>query len=107
MAYNLIVTDRADELIDYRVAYILNKLMNPTAAKHLLDGINEIYIRLVENPYQFSDSKDAYLRSRGYKEAHISDMQYKIIFRVDENKNYVYVVGLFHDLEDYGSKVID
>ena len=96
MAYNLIVTDRADELIDYRVAYILNKLMNPTAAKHLLYGINEIYI-----------SKDAYLRSRGYKEAHISDMQYKIIFRVDENKNYVYVVGLFHDLEDYGSKVID
>ena len=34
-------------------------------------------------------------------------MQYKIIFRVDENKNYVYVVGLFHDLEDYESKVID
>lgn len=105
MAYNLIITDRADELIDSRVFYVINKLKNTQAAGHLLDGISEVYDRLEENPYQFPDSKDDYLRRRGYKEALISDMQYKIVFRIEEST--VYVVGLFHDLEDYPSKVIE
>ena len=105
MAYNLIITDRADELIDSRVFYIINKLKNIQAAGHLLDGISEVYDCLEENPYQFSESKDDYLRRRGYREALISDMQYKIIFRIEEST--VYVVGLFHDLEDYPSKVME
>ena len=105
MAYNLVITDRADELIDARVFYIINKLKNTQAAGHLLDGISEVYDRLEENPYHFPDSKDDYLRRRGYKEALISDMQYKIVFRIEEST--VYVVGLFHDLEDYPSKVME
>ena len=103
MIYNLVITDRADELIDASVSYIVNKLKNPQAAVHLLDGISEIYDRLEENPYQFGDAKDDYLKNRGYKEALVSDMQYKIVFRIDDNT--VYVVGLFHDLEDYPTKV--
>lgn len=39
MAYNLIITDRADELIDERVNYLLNKFKSPQAATHLLDRI--------------------------------------------------------------------
>lgn len=99
MAYNLIITDRADELIDERVSYLLTKFKNPQAATHLLDGISEIYNRMEENPYQFSNSKDSYLLQRGYKEAYVSDMDYKMVFRIDGND--VYVVGLFHDLENY------
>ncbi|MBQ9199193.1 MAG: type II toxin-antitoxin system RelE/ParE family toxin [Lachnospiraceae bacterium] len=105
MTYNLIITDRADELIDDCVYYIINKLKNPKAAKHLLDGISKLYDRLEDNPYQFKDSKDDYLRKKGYKEALVLDMQYKIIFRIEENN--VYIVGLFHDLEDYFSKVTE
>ena len=105
MAYNLVITDRADELIDSCVFYIINKLKNSQAAGHLLDGISVLYDRLEENPYQFPDSKDDYLRRHGYKEALISDMQYKIVFRIEEST--VYVVGLFHDLEDYSSKVME
>lgn len=103
MAYNLIITDRADELMDASVFYVINKLKNSQAAEHLLDGISDVYDRLEDNPYQFMDSKDDYLKRMGYKEALILDMKYKIIFRI-ENKT-VYVVGLFHDLEDYPSKV--
>ncbi len=89
-------------LVLYRSHY---ELKNTQAAGHLLDEISEVYDRLEENPHQFSDSKDDYLRRRGYKEALISDMQYKIVFRIDEST--VYVVGLFHDLEDYPSKLIE
>ena len=103
--YNLIITDRADELIDERVSYLIRNLSNPQAATHLLDGISGIYDRLEENPYQFPESKDPYLLRRGYKEAYISDMEYKMVFRIDDND--VYVVGLFHDLEDYVPKVLE
>ena len=99
MAYNLIITDRADELIDERVSYLLTKFKNPQAAAHLLDGISEIYNRMEENPYQFPNSKDSYLLQRGYKEAYVSDMDYKMVFRIDGND--VYVVGPFHDLKNY------
>ena len=44
MAYNLIITDRADELIDDSVYYLIDKLKNPDAAKHLLNGIDKIYL---------------------------------------------------------------
>lgn len=42
MVYNLILTDRADELIDERVNYLIMKLKNPQAATHLLDEISGI-----------------------------------------------------------------
>ncbi len=105
MAYNLIITERADELIDERVAYLIKRKKNPAAAKHLLDGLDKIYDRLEENPFQFPDSKDSFLRCRGYKEALIADMDYKVVFRFDDDA--VHIVGFFHDLEDYSSKIFD
>lgn len=65
MAYKLIITDRADELIDKLVGYIINKLQNKEAASHLLDELDDIYSRLADNPYQFPESKDDYLYSNG------------------------------------------
>ena len=103
MAYNLIVTDKADKLIDERVSYLIIKFKNPQAAVHLLDEISGIYDSMADNPYQFPDSKGPFLLRRGYKEAYIPDMNYKMVFRIDGND--VYIVGLFHDLEDYVPKV--
>ena len=103
MAYNLIVTERADELVDLSVGYLVNRLKNPKAAVHLMDGISEVYSRLADNPYQFPESKDEFLAARDYRVALIADMDYKMVFRVDEK--VVYIVGLFHDLEDYVPKI--
>ena len=65
MAYKLIITERADELIDRLAAYLINNLKNPDAASHFLDELETVYSRLEENPYQFSESKDEYLFLRG------------------------------------------
>ena len=46
MAYNLIITERADELTDRLVAYLVNNLKNPDAASHFLDELETIYDRL-------------------------------------------------------------
>lgn len=39
------------------------------AARHLLDGIEKLYDRLEDNPFQFTDCRDSFLRSKGFKEA--------------------------------------
>lgn len=103
MHYNLIITERADELIEEGVNYLVNRLKNQQSAAHLFDGIEELYDRLEENPYQFADCRDIFLKSNGYKEAVISDMDYIMIFRIEEKD--VLVVGFFHQLENYKVKL--
>ena len=103
MAYKLIITERADELIDRLAAYLINNLKNPDAASHFLDELETVYSRLEENPYQFSESKDEYLFLRGYREALFHEMKYRVVFRTEEQT--VYVLGVFHMLEDSGTKM--
>ena len=46
MDYELIISERADELTDRLVAFLLNNLNNPDAAAHFLDEIETIYDRI-------------------------------------------------------------
>ena len=43
MAYNLRITKHAEKLLDRLVYYMLYRLKNEQAAKHLLVCINDIY----------------------------------------------------------------
>lgn len=103
MAYNLIVTERADELLDNMLHYLIYRLKNKQAAKHLLDEVERIYVRLEENPLQFPLCRDRYLAERGYYEAVTEQMNYVIIFSI--NANGVTIVGIFHQLENYYNKL--
>ena len=42
MAYNLCIAERADELLDRILHYLIFQLKNEQAAKHLLDEIEHI-----------------------------------------------------------------
>ena len=103
MGYRLIITDRAEELLDGLVNYLLYKLKYQQAAIHLLDNIERIYDRLEENPFQFPLSMDTYLLHKGYREAVLPDMNYVLIFKIEGNN--VYVLGVFHQLEQYRKKL--
>ena len=103
MAYRLIITERTEELLEQLVNYILYKFRNEQAARHLLDGIEQLYDRLEDNPYQFADCRDSFLKSKGYKEPVVNDMDYILIFRIEGN--VVYVLGIFHQLENYKDKL--
>ena len=65
--------------------HLIYRLKNKEAAKHLLDSVESIYDRLVENPYQFPKSRDMYLAKKGYYEAVIPQMNYIVIFDVRKN----------------------
>ncbi len=51
MTYRLIITSRAEQLLDKLVNHILFKFKNEPAAKHLLDRIDQLYDRMEDNPY--------------------------------------------------------
>lgn len=103
MAYNLRITEYAAKQLDNLVYYLLCQFKNEQAAIHLLDGIDSVYNRLEENPLQFPRCGDSYLAQKGYHEAVIPQMNYMIIFSIDEN--IVNVVGIFHQLENYSQKL--
>ncbi len=103
MAYTLDVTEHADEMVDYILHYLLYQLKNEQSAKHLLDEIDNIYNRLEENPLQFPISRDTYLTNKGYREAVIGQMNYTIVFSI--KTDIVYIVGIFHQLENYQKKL--
>lgn len=103
MAYKLIITNRADELLERSIYHIINNFKNEQAAKHLLNEIDKLYDRMEENPFQFPDCRDPYLKSKGYKETVVSGMDYIIVFRIEEEE--VRVLGIFHQLENYKEKL--
>ena len=103
MAYSLNITEHANELLDNLVDHLIYRLKNKQAAGHLLNGIDDIYDRLEDNPFQFPECRDAYLAKKDYREAIVSGMSYSVIFNV--NGNVVNVLGIFHQLENYQSKM--
>lgn len=103
MAYKLVIMEHADELLDKLVYHLIYRLKNEQAAKHLLDGVDNIYDRLETNPEQFPVSRDAFLAKRGYHEAVVPQMDYVIVF--DIRSDTVNVVGVFHQLENCQRKI--
>lgn len=103
MNYKLIITERAEELLDALVRYLLYQIKNEQAAVHLLDSVEQGYSRLEENPLQFPRCRDAYLSRLGYREAVFTDMKCLVIFKIEEDT--VYIVGVFHELEQYRNKL--
>ena len=103
MAYKLIITEHAEELLDKLVYHLIYRLKNEQAAKHLLDGVDNVYDRLETNPEQFPVSRDAFGAKRGYHEAVVPQMDYVIVF--DIRSDTVNVVGVFHQLENYQRKI--
>lgn len=103
MIYKLKITDHAEELLDQITYHLIYRLQNTQAAYHLLDNIEKIYDRLLENPYQFPKSKDKHLSMNEYHEAILPEMNYIIIFKIIDHT--VYVAGIFHQSENYQDKL--
>ncbi len=103
MAYNIISTDEMDKLLDNCVRYLLSKFKSEQAARHLLDGVSEIYDKLENIPNIYKLSEDPFMKAMDYHEAKVPEMDYMIVYKV-VGKN-VYILGIFHCLEDYASKM--
>lgn len=105
MKYKLIITERAEELLDRILNYIIYRLKNPQATGNLLIEIGHVYDNLECNPWMYTYLEDFFLKSRGYRKAVIPYYDYVIIYRIDEEVNTVCIMGYFHNLELYRNKL--
>ena len=83
MAYSLNITEHANELLDNLAYHLIYRLKNKQAAGHLLNGIDDIYDRLEDNPFQFPKCRDAHLAKKNYREAIVSCMRHIVVFNVN------------------------
>lgn len=57
MVYKLVITERAEQLTDHWVYYLIFQLKNEQAAAHLPDAVSSVYERLEENLFQFPECR--------------------------------------------------
>ena len=103
MTYNIISTDEMDKLLDNCVQYLLGKFKSKQAAKHLLDGVSELYEQLESNPNIYRYSSDPFMKALEYHEAKVPGMDYMVVYKVIADN--VYILGIFHTLENYADKI--
>lgn len=99
MSYKIILSDEAYADIDETLDYITNNLHNPIAARNLLGKIEAEYNELSLNPYMYAACNDVQLRKEGYRKVVINN--YVMIYRVDEDSNFVYIVRVFYGGRNY------
>lgn len=103
MSYNLIISNAAEKQMIALTDYLLLELRSIQAAKHLYQEIDKIYERLEDNPKQFPYCEDVNLRDKKYRKAVLLRMKYTLIFKIVGTD--VYIIGIFHDSENYGKKL--
>ena len=103
MVYKIYITKRAKYLFDRIVGYIVYNLKNIEASEKFSKNVRDALLRIENNPYQFPLLIDEKVLRREYRVAQISNMNYRIIFRVIENE--IYIVGIFHIKENINDKL--
>ena len=85
--------------LDDIVAYITQKLFNPSAAGELLDGVEACYENLRRTPYMYGECSDIKLRAEGYPRAVIGS--YVLVYKIDEVSKNVLIMRYFYGARDY------
>lgn len=97
--YSLVVTAQAENDLDDIVAYIVQKLSNPSAACELLDDIEACYQKLRRTPYMYGKCSDIRLQTEGYRRAVINN--YVLVYKINESPQIVMIMRYFYGARDY------
>ena len=99
MAYDVLLSKRAEARLDRSIAYITDVLCSPAAARRLIDSFDLALDSLKTNPPFFVVDKQTsedlgrivYRKKLG---------KYRLLFCVDEAKQQVLVFSFVHELQD-------
>lgn len=103
MGFEIIFTRSANTHIDRILAYIMNKLMNPQAARAVAEDLDHAWDVLESMASSFHYCTDPYLAAKGYRKLALEKHDYVIIYKVEGNT--VTVHGVFHMKENYRNKL--
>ena len=101
MAYNLIISEKADADVDGIVAYIALDLGKPSAAPSVPDRLSSCYDRLEENPMLYALTPHPLFQAFGVRRAPVGG--YSVFYRVAGMD--VQIVRVLSDLEALEGKL--
>lgn len=94
MDYKITITYSANKDLDEIVDYIVNHLFNTTAAKDLLNDIEDKYKQLAKFPYMFEEVRDKILKKKGYRKIVVKN--YIILYLIDELDKEINIMRFFY-----------
>ena len=95
MAFNVIITDPANDDLDEITTYISEELQSPSAADRLTKRIGKIIDNLSSMPEMY-DTLD---QNPSLRKVPIG--KYLMIFRLDPSSGTVQILRFFHGTQDY------
>lgn len=99
MVSDVIITERAYQMFDEYVNYLVYDKMNSQAAKHLVDDFEETQAELYHVAESLNYCRDEDLQAYGYRIIFFMHMNYLFIYRVEDNK--AIIDAMYHQSQDY------
>lgn len=99
--FEVIFTDKAEIQTQEILDYIFYELGNPQAALSVEQDLKDTVARLSHVAGSLKLCDDPALSSLGYRTIHLKRHQYFMLYKNIDN--YAYIVGIYHDLQDYES----
>ena len=97
--FKVVLTDKAESHARKILDYIVYELENVQAALSIEQDMKETVVRLscIAGSLKLCDDPD--LRALEYRTIHLRRHRYFMLYKIIGN--YVYVIGIYHDLQDY------
>lgn len=99
--FNVTLTDNAKVQVQDILDYICFKLENPQASYNVEQDMKETVMRLSHMADSLKLCDDPELHSLGYRTIHLKRHRYFFLYKIAEKQ--VFVIGVYHDLQDYES----
>ncbi len=97
--YEVIFTDSATTQFQKILDYLFFKLENVQATNNVREDIEETARRLSHVADKLKLCTDPKLHSLGYRTIHLKHHKYFMLYKIIGKQ--VYVIGIYHDLQDY------
>jgi len=101
--YKVKVTPEAKTDLKLYLTYVLKKLKNEQATKSIADDFRATKNELEDVAGSIRDPDSEMLKQRRLKRINLKHHNYFLLFRIKDD--VVEVTNMFHDLEDYESKL--
>lgn len=97
--FKVIFTDKAEIQAQQILDYLAYELENMQAALSVEQDMKDTAAKLSYMVGSLKLCDDADLRALGYRTIHFKRHRYFMLYKIVDN--YAYVIGIYHDLQDY------
>lgn len=104
MVYKVVLTSDAEEDLNRFIRYLLYEKKNEQAASSVLDDFEVTMQSLARVAGGIKLCGNPKLKMLGYRKIRFLSHRYFMLYRIKDN--LVIVDGIFHELQDYESKIL-